>query len=107
MSNRTGNNGKKSLTRHTVNDFLSHIVADKRAELEKRRTSLAEIKNRAAAGPSPHDFAAALNDPDKLPVIAEIKHKSPSKGVLRADFNPQALAESYVAAARRLLVGAQ
>ena len=44
----------------TVNDFLSHIVADKRAELEKRRTSLAEIKNRAAAGPSPHDFAAPL-----------------------------------------------
>ena len=84
--------------RHTVNDFLSRIVANKRAELEKRRTSLAEIKSRATAAAPPHDFTAALNNPDKLPVIAEIKHKSPSKGVLRTDFNPQALAESYVAA---------
>ena len=71
MSNRTGNNGKKSLTRHTVNDFLSHIVADKRAELEKRRTSLAEIKKPRRRRSVAARFAAALNDPDKLPVIAK------------------------------------
>ncbi len=79
-------------------DFLSRIAADKRAEVEKRRTPIAEIKDRAAARPPPRPFAAALSSCDKLPVIAEIKHKSPSKGVLRADFNPKAIAESYVAA---------
>ena len=107
MSNRTGNNGKKSLTRHTVNDFLSHIVADKRAELEKRRTSLAEIKNRAAAGPSPHDFAAALNDPDKLPVIAETKAQKPKQRSFARRLQPASTGRKLCRRRRRLLVGAQ
>ena len=41
------------------------------------------------------DFAAALSS-DKIDVIAEVKKASPSKGLLRADFDPEQIARSYV-----------
>ena len=81
-------------------DFLRRITEDKRAEVCRRRakTSAAEIERRAAAAPPPRDFSAALKNAasgGRFPVIAEIKKKSPSKGVLCADFNPAALAAEY------------
>jgi indole-3-glycerol phosphate synthase len=45
-----------------------------------------------------HPFAEALSRPDKINIVAEIKHRSPSKGVIREDFDPVAIAASYVAA---------
>lgn len=83
-----------------MENLLRRIVADKRAEICRRRdkVSLSEIQKRAAAAPPPRDFAAALRGARKcgrFPVIAEIKYKSPSRGVLRADFDPAALAHSY------------
>ena len=85
-----------------ADDVLRRILADKRAEVRRRqsRESLSQIQKRAAAASSPRDFSAALHNAkaaanDKFPVIAEIKYKSPSRGVLRADFNPSLLAKKY------------
>ncbi|MGI9297926.1 MAG: indole-3-glycerol phosphate synthase TrpC [Gammaproteobacteria bacterium] len=83
-----------------MENLLRRIVADKRAEVRRRRDkiSLSEIQKNAAAAPPPRDFTAALRGARKngrFPAIAEIKYKSPSRGVLRADFDPAALARSY------------
>ena len=74
--------------------ILERIVAAKRAEVQaaKRRTPTPNLE---AASPV-RDFVAALRS--KRPaVIAEIKRASPSKGVLRNDFDPAAIAKSYEA----------
>ena len=76
--------------------ILERILEVKRGEIAaaKRRLSLAEQEARARAFPAPRDFVGALRA--KRPaVIAEIKRASPSKGLLRADFNPAEIAKSY------------
>jgi indole-3-glycerol phosphate synthase len=83
-------------------DILERILARKREELEAARTAvpLAEMQERARAAPPPRNFAGALRskiEAGRPAVIAEIKKASPSKGVLRADFDPAALARSYAA----------
>jgi indole-3-glycerol phosphate synthase len=83
-------------------DILDRILARKREELEAARVSvsLVEMQKRAATAPSPRNFVAAMRtkiDAGRPAVIAEIKKASPSKGVLRADFDPAAIARSYEA----------
>jgi indole-3-glycerol phosphate synthase len=83
-------------------DILDRILARKREELEAARASvpLAEMQKRAAAAAPTRDFVAAMRakiDAGRPAVIAEIKKASPSKGVLRADFDPAAIARSYEA----------
>ena len=83
-------------------DILDRILARKREEVEAARSSvpLAQMEARAAAAPPPRDFVGALRAKiaAKRPaVIAEIKKASPSKGLLRADFDPAAIARSYEA----------
>ena len=83
-------------------DILERILARKREELEaaRRAVPLAEIQRRAAAAAPPRDFAGALRAKiaaGRPAVIAEVKRASPSKGLLRADFNPAAIAQSYEA----------
>ena len=79
--------------------YLDAILADHRraAEADTRGLDqlMAEARAFAAAEPA-RDFAAALSAPG-LSVIAEIKRRSPSKGDLAADLDPEALARSYVA----------
>ena len=78
--------------------ILDRIVAQKRTELASARAAvpLAELRERIAARPPALDFAAALRG-DGVSLIAEVKKASPSKGLLRADFDPVALAGVYVA----------
>jgi indole-3-glycerol phosphate synthase len=72
--------------------ILERIVAAKRAEVEAAKKLSSRVKLDSA--PPVRDFVGALRA--KRPaVIAEIKRASPSKGVLRKDFDPAAIARSY------------
>lgn len=83
-----------------MSDILNKILATKREEIAKASVikSLKEIHEEALAQPEPRDFVGNLakKDAANLPaVIAEIKKASPSKGVIREDFNPAEIAKSY------------
>jgi indole-3-glycerol phosphate synthase len=76
--------------------ILDRILRVKQEEIAtaKRRLPQAEIEARVRTTPPPRDFVAALRG--KRPaVIGEMKRASPSRGVLRADFDPAAIARSY------------
>ncbi|NLX12861.1 MAG: indole-3-glycerol phosphate synthase TrpC [Phycisphaerales bacterium] len=79
--------------------ILDNIVETKRREVEQARTScpLDQMKAAARHAPPSRDFFAALAGPAARGVhlIAEIKKKSPSAGLIRADFDPVTLAGIY------------
>lgn len=81
--------------------ILDEIFANKRAELDdaRRALPLAELERIAAQTPAPLDFAAALQDSSRNAprLIAEVKHRSPSKGDLRNPFDHINLARDYAA----------
>jgi indole-3-glycerol phosphate synthase len=81
----------------TIPDILSRIVEHKRKELSTRTASRPALEKRAAGKVGDkRDFAAALRA-RKPAIIAEIKKASPSKGLLRANFDPAAVAMQYQA----------
>jgi len=85
-----------------MSSILNDIAAYKREWVAdcKARVSEAELQTRAALH-APRDFAAALAGPierKENAVIAEIKKASPSKGIIRPDFDPQAIALAYAKA---------
>jgi indole-3-glycerol phosphate synthase len=63
----------------------------------KSRTPAAELERRLAHALPTRDFRAALDKPGSVQVLAEVKKASPSAGVLRADFDPVAIARIYEA----------
>jgi len=83
-----------------VADILERILAVKREEIARarERKSYAQVQAEARARETPRDFAGALRakiSAGAAAVIAEIKKASPSKGVLREQFDPEAIARSY------------
>ena len=81
-------------------NILNKICDDKQEWVSKckQNTSIAELEEQAAQASKPRGFAAAIkhsisNGKDGL--IAEIKKASPSKGLIRSDFNPSELAKVY------------
>ncbi len=79
--------------------ILDRIVAHKRREVAaaKAKAPLASLEARLRAAPPARDFLGALRGPG-VSLIAEVKQASPSRGVLRADFDPVALARTYAGA---------
>ncbi len=82
---------------------LDRILETKRGEVRALRPSLAELKTRASETPGPPGFFDALSAPCGPHLIAEVKKASPSKGVIRPDFDPVAIAKSYEAGGARAL----
>jgi len=76
---------------------LDKIVASKREEILSAKAAVAsdELRRRAADAPDVRDFFAALAGPEEISLIAEVKKASPSKGVIREDFDPVAIAGVY------------
>ena len=84
-----------------MSTILDRILAATREEVTRRRavTSLATLEASARALPAPRGFAAALIEKARTghALIAEIKKASPSKGLIREDFDPPAHARAYEA----------
>ena len=82
-----------------MGNILDKIIADKRDEVQQRRSqvSLEELKERVAGLPKCRNFYKAVTKPNRrgLNVIAEIKKASPSAGLIRADFDPVTIAQTY------------
>ena len=77
--------------------ILDEIIASKRAEVAtaRRRLPRDELEAQAASAPPVRDFRAALEGPGPIQLIAEVKKASPSARVIRADFDPIAIARAY------------
>lgn len=83
-----------------MSDILQKILQRKAVEVQQRslQCSLAEIKSRAADSDAPRGFVSAIQKKvaiEQPAVIAEIKKASPSQGVIRSNFDPEAIARSY------------
>jgi indole-3-glycerol phosphate synthase len=77
--------------------ILDRILVNKYLEVARRRISIPidQLHNRALAQTSPRDFIDALKRVKRPALIAECKKASPSKGLLRPEYNPTQLARTY------------
>ena len=85
-----------------MSDVLARICAVKRSDVAERKAarSLADLERAAADAPPPLGFVRAIETTlhqGRFALIAEIKKASPSKGLIRADFDPPDLARAYKA----------
>ncbi len=77
--------------------ILDEIIANKKMELAetKRRTPLSDIRSKVSSAEPARGFGKALSGTDDIRLIAEVKKASPSKGVIREDFDPVSIARIY------------
>jgi indole-3-glycerol phosphate synthase len=82
-----------------MSTVLDRIVANKREEiaLVKQRRDLQALKDAIATAPQIRNFAEALKRHDRIRLLAEVKKASPSKGVIRPQFQPVDIARAYEA----------
>ena len=77
--------------------ILDKIVATKREEVSRAKQTVPadQLKKLSSDAPDVRDFFAALAGPSRISLIAEVKKASPSKGVIREDFDPVTIAKTY------------
>lgn len=77
--------------------ILDRIVASKREEIARARHAVPEsaLREQLDRAPPARDFLAAISGPGPIRLIAEVKKASPSKGVIRGDFDPVGIARIY------------
>ena len=82
-----------------MSTILERIVGYKRREIDAARLRMPDeqVERRIEASPPTRDFRAALERAPEAAIIAEVKKASPSAGLLRADFDPVAIARMYEA----------
>lgn len=82
-----------------MSDILDRIVAHKREEIAQAKAArpLVELEGRLRDTPPVRSFEAALRQAHPMALIAEVKKASPSAGLIRADFDPVAIASTYAA----------
>ena len=79
----------------TQEDLLARLVVEARQDLQRRRALVGQDQfERTVALYTPKDFAGALRGP-RLAVIAEMKQRTPTMGVLAEEYSPADLAHSY------------
>ena len=78
--------------------FLEKILAEKRKEVEKLKTQYANGSENIVTHVPRSFVQSLLRAPDQFGLIAEVKKASPSKGLIRRDFDPVVLASDYEAA---------
>ncbi len=90
-----------------MSDILAQILAHKRDEVERAQTArpLATLRSMPGFAAPPRNFYGAVSAPRRggPNLIAEIKRASPSAGVIKADFDPVAIARSYADAGAHAL----
>jgi indole-3-glycerol phosphate synthase len=82
-----------------MSTVLDRIVANKREEIAllKQRRDLQALKDAVASAPQVRNFADALRRHERIRLLAEVKKASPSKGVIRPQFQPVDIARAYEA----------
>lgn len=81
-------------------DFLSQILEEKRKDLKEKNTFFSLLQLRLLSK-TPHlkrFFKERISQPGRMNLIAEIKRASPSRGIIRKDFDPVKIAQTYQAA---------
>lgn len=78
--------------------ILDRIVEQTKEDLARRKREITfrEFESMAHYENERRDFAGALRKPDSVSIIAEVKKASPSKGIIREDFDPVKIARSYI-----------
>ncbi|MFQ5587303.1 MAG: indole-3-glycerol phosphate synthase TrpC [Nitrospiria bacterium] len=77
---------------------LKQVVTEKRAALARRKSRgyLQDIRSKVSDADPTRGFGASISKPGRLPnLIAEVKKASPSKGIIREDFHPIEIAQTY------------
>lgn len=84
-------------TSRATDNVLTRIIDHKRGEIAdaKRLRPVEGLQEQLAVAPPVRDFAAALRAKTDVALIAEVKKASPSAGVIRADFDPVTIAQTY------------
>ena len=88
-----------------MSDVLEQILESRRKSLEKSkiRRSIRDLEGMILGVPAPLDFKNAINRPGEISVIAEMKKKSPSAGMIRPEYSVSKIAEAYKKGGARAL----